>query len=439
MFLKKQLFFVCMLSVFFSHAMEKPKSTIAIRCTDGNVIGVPRYVAMQASTIRNCFGDAHEDAAPAGEKECSFDGHIVDFTPPFGNYDGIFHDVGADDELEPLDLSADTLKAVFSCIADLKEIKKIDTKEALVRVFDATDFLGAPKNVMRKLTYQAQRVLLSHEQPEYVKSGWFLNSLRSLRHEGALKIHRLGTDLDDNDSCVLFIEGQDLDTLKGIELVAEEYGRATIKGISFDKNNLKILDVTHLFSTFPGVNEIHMSGNHGKKLFLPRRLPDGAVVLLNDNKIKELPHFKVGENGLVDLRNNPLSGQAINIALSAVMPSFLEKNRHRIKTFFDGNTLLNGSRFLGIGLGACVFGSSLGVCIDIMREKFLHSEYPLSDLACACIAYEYKNTHRLVVALSMGFGIWGIYYGYKSSYPNNLVHQYKPGQVLIDNQQQENF
>ena len=419
-----------------------PKKTIAVRGSDGKVIGVSKAAALNTACIHNYLHHAEDISTIFGGKEYSFDGDAISFAER-----PLFVGVDEDDEPISLDLTAATLKTAFKCIHDVKEIKKLNTREALVRVFDAADFLNAPRDVMRKLTYHAQKMLPLREQPELIQSEHYLNSLRSMRKEGTLKVRRFGTDLEDLRSCVLLCEGQKIDTLKGIEDLAKEYEGMQVQGISFDGNNLKMLDVKQLVQIL-SCNEIHVRNNRLRQLNLPHRLRDNAVLLLDGNNIQELPHFKVGENGFVDLRKNPLTPEARKIAQRAVKPSFLEMHRHRIKTLLDVNTLTDGMKGVGVAIGCYFISVPISFATGwrlINKFKMLYPEADFSQRSTVDLlmdAYFSKGALlyqlKLCGVASACLGISWLCIGYIHNYNNHLGDQFKPGEVLIDSENPAN-
>ena len=97
-----------------------PNTTIAIRGSDGIVIGIPKATAFNAALIHNYFRNSQDAITIPEGKECSFDNDAINFAER-----SVF--VGLDEHDEPirLDLRAETLGMVFKCIHDSKEIKKL--------------------------------------------------------------------------------------------------------------------------------------------------------------------------------------------------------------------------------------------------------------------------------------------------------------------------
>ena len=112
-----------------------------------------------------------------------------------------------------------------------------------------------------------------------------------------------------------------------------------------------MLDVKQLIKLFPFVNMIFANNNKIEKLILPETLPAEFALLLQKNKIKELPLFKLGEGCYVDLRNNPLSNAAKENAQCAIRTHFMQANRPLINTLSSSDAFKKGARtFFGFSL-----------------------------------------------------------------------------------------
>ncbi len=411
---------------------QKPGQTIAIRGTDGNVIGVPEYIARQSVLIEGYLHYAQEESAPEGEKEYSSvdktsEGKTFDFTL------GQFCEDGGNAGKADLDLSAETLKTVFNCIAHKREIKKLD-KESLIRVFEVGHYLGAPQKIMRKLTLHAQNILSHDEQPELVQCSHYLNSIRSLYNSGALKVlcHVRHNNDNDIDYADLVIHDQKIDMLDGIALLAKEYENVCVVSLNLNKNKLKNLDVAQLREHFPFLRKFFASENVIESLVLPRELEYEFWLFLNNNQIKDLPSFKAGEHSYVDLTNNPLSTESKQIALRATLPTLLEGQRHRIKALMNKYTLMQGLKGLGEGIGTFSLGLGIGGFAAVLWNKYMDPEISFYDLA-------YKALNTLSSGATPRFACLGFtaFWGgleLGMGYSRMIVaqHQFIPGQVKFD-------
>lgn len=421
MFLMYFLFFALNI-VSLCYAMEqkfqKPKTTIAIRCSDGNVIGVQEDIALQSITIRNCLLNSHEEYSADGEKEYDSDDKRIEFIKEYGPLGGFFDKKGEDAQHRRLDLGSQILKKLFDCIADEHEIKKL-TKEELVDVFQAGTYLDVPYTTMRALALYAHENIPFTDQPELVRCGYYTRSIRSLLQKNELKVQcEVFQNMYGMNIGSLYIWDQAIDSLEGIEEVAKRYEKICINQLCLDNNNIKSVDISKLLVCLPFIDTVLLRNNVIDTLKLPKKLRFGMSVELDNNNIQELPHFKVGEKSHIALYDNPLSQQAMYVARNAALPTFYEKYRHHIKGFTDPRSIVQS-----LGITGSVVGG-LFISSNYIRNRFLSKTIlNYSDL-------DYKDFLVWTVVFA---GFMKLHFDFYRE--QNLRYKYEPGSVVFDSKE----
>ena len=415
---------------------EKPKTpmpekTVSIRCSDGRIIGIAKDKAFCASFIRNYVNDCDDRLIPVEGKEGSHDALTVDFSN-----NTFFSGVDENDETVSLDLSADTLKKMFDCCIHEEAIQRLN-KEEILAVFEAGHFLGIARATLSALTLHAQNIVPYKEQPKLIQLSHYVNSIGGLYNSGMLKIEcQLKDQRDDNngfDLVTLFIKNQHIETLDGIELLAKkyEYDNQYVTRLVITGNNLKILHVSKLLAVFPFLKEVHADDNDIEKLIVPQQLPPKFMLFLNNNKLQELPQFKLGEDGHIDLQNNPLSARAKKIMACAVRPSFLQNNRHRQKALLNADTLKKGA------LSGGFICAEMGIAIPYLGLLHMYVS-PAPSFVLEMFA---SKRHAIIMgglASILGATGIGLAQGYFRNYPNAVAqHKYQQATFFVD-QKSEN-
>ncbi len=288
------------------HGMEEmPQKTIAIQCSDGKMVEVPNGVETKLSRFHEYF-DVSQQSDEANV--------VVEL-------------MESDDGAEYTDLGSNILSALFACVDSKKKIKNLENK-SLISVFDAGEVLGASKKFMRLLSCYIQELVLFDEQPELVQNDYYVRSIRYLHGKNCLKI-----ELDQSEHR-LKIEKQKIDSLIGIDAIAKQHlNNKNIISLSLVANRIKVLNVMQLLELLPNLQVLIASNNRIERLIMPNRLPDNFRLDLICNPIQELPRFKIGEKGIVDLRRGwkyiyrKFSEQSLQVCQYAVQPTLLERYR----------------------------------------------------------------------------------------------------------------
>ena len=322
-------------------AMEQEQSNqqiINLKLSDGQMVSFPAEVALHSSLLRTYLED----------NEIHDDSPLVDFS----EQQLCMHDIDDSDDKEKihdLALNSKIVRAVFDCVIHGKKILHDLNKDELIAAFEVGDYLGIPQKTMRKLTRCIQKNIAENEQPQLVRISHYCNSIRNLYRDDVLQVilQRInvihGFEEIECEPYRLIIKPQKIDELSGIEDLAQKYEKVCIREICLDNNSLKMLDVKQLIKLFPFVNMIFANNNKIEKLILPETLPAEFALLLQKNKIKELSNFKLGENGYIDLRNNPLSGSAQENIQRAMHPTLIELNRPLVNTLSSFDSFKNGA------------------------------------------------------------------------------------------------
>ncbi len=395
--------------------VQKPMQTIAIRGTDGRIFGVTQDVAMQASTIRNYFDDAHEDAAPAGEKECSFDVRTVDFTQHVFNR--VF---STREEVEALDLNTATLKILFDCIADEKNIEQLD-KEDVMYVFEVAHCLGVSENIMQQLSQRASSLISkkefrdNSENPLYamLDEGHYFTTIKQL-----FKSNRLASSIH----CAKIInslplQSRQIDTLAGIEEVA--LACPSVTRLNLSDNNLKTLNIRLLFACWPGLQKIKANNNGTTKVIWPSSLPHFVSVRLNHNCLDEETFF-IPEQAVVSLKHNKLK---INPDVIIKKPTIFQKHRPVFKTLVDPYVMLR------TGAGFVIY-SGIFVGLPLGAFKIFRSEPLLPMLYDHC-----RNPLFVAVLFSWPLTTTVAFYighVFPQALNHNMQYQFRSGQAVVD-------
>ena len=342
-----------------------------------------------------------------------------------------------------LNLSKDIVEKAFNCLKKGQKVICTLTIEEIDEIFTVADFFGFSREKMRKLLVQKEKLCGQLDGEDQIRFELYWNSIRNLLHDDFLFVEFESVDIDDLDSeshnkSYGLKLNYDIESLEGLDLFARELparmkdlnieGRVAIVELSSHK--LRTVDVNQILRCFPDILGLNLSNNCITTVKLPKQLPRPFILDLRNNKIKNLPVFKLGEHMEIMLQGNPLTRESRRRCLQAREPSLLERQRHRIKALTD-------RRVWKWGLGGIAFGISTAIATiagfalwDKIINKINFRE---------CLEKIYRKNLIFILGSAVGQGLWfaGVQYWF-NTYNDNLIYQYRPGEILVDEEELSN-
>ena len=332
-----------------------------------------------------------------------------------------------------LNLSKDVVEKAFNCLKKGQKVIRTLAIEEIDEIFTVADFFGFPREKMRKLLVQKEKLCGQLDGEDQIRFELYWNSIKNLLHDN--RLFAALQDLKPNiQGCALWLHNN-IESLDGLDLFVQELLQRMkdlnieghVKMVQLSGHKLKTVDVNQILHYFPHIQGLGLRNNCITTVKLPKRLPRPFMLDLSNNKIKNLPSFKLGEYTQIMLQGNPLTKEARRRCLQATKPSFLESQRHRIKAFTDKQlwkVVLGVLRRFTL-LSICIRGSILIVAskLGLIKETTSEIFEQLKDLS------NYKTMGGCALIYSLVIG--GVYYWFQG-YNNNVHHKYQPGTILFD-------
>ncbi len=382
------------------------KPLLTVRDFNGKIFSLHTTSARKSEYIKGALRFKTDKIKDLGDvvKEGSFDGidfiEVIPVLPDLDFYKEPI-DTKTFDTIEP---TAKIIKMVVNC-ANQMGPKSIKTKH-LKAVMALADYFQIPKEGNQYIASQLEEC--ANDDPAISK--YMLeyggNSLVSLKeaiipsrmirlynptdNKDQCSIHRaadrrvrilyghllpMGPIINDpaiyngppyQDVFVLWLADKKLQTLYGINAYKEinaQYEEANLlhyqltitEFVNISGNELIKLDVDALLKVFPKLKCLYAYNNPKMKtLIMPKKLPDGFVLVLNNNPIEYISPFKAGQEGILSFSKGCLSKEAINVLEQSIQPNVYEKRMHY--PFFAKRIALAAG--LGFALGGfCGLGT----------------------------------------------------------------------------------
>ena len=282
---------------------------------------------------------------------------------------------------------------------------------------------------------QKEKLFGQLDSEDQIRFELYWNSIRNSLCDNCLVM-----DFNEHDKdCTLKLNEKNIESLDGLERLVQElpahmknlHGERPVTIIDLEFNKLRTVDIQQIMRCFAHIHTIMLSNNRIENVKFPVRIPDGVQIVLNNNKIKNVPVFKLGEGSTMSLQGNQLTEEARLRCLQAKNPSLFERQRHRIKALRDSQMWRQGVQFSCIAfLGAIIVtgvvtalivGYTDGDLTNFIRD-FL---YIISNKCSLC-----KGILLMATLLCGSFGAWSYYWFL--GYDDNVHHQYRPGTVVLD-------